>query len=82
MVDLQCSINFCRAASDPVIHTHVLFLILSSVLFYHKQLDIGLGLGFRVRVRVRVLTCAARQDPVAPNVRLSMNKIPHLSQSP
>ena len=40
MVDLQCFANFCSTAKRPS-HTHIdiLFLILSSIMFYPKWLD-------------------------------------------
>ena len=37
IVDLQCYINFCHTQS--YIYTHF-FLILSSIMFYHKRMDI------------------------------------------
>ena len=42
IVDLQCSVSFCWTAEWPS-HTYlyILFLILSSIMFCHKWLDIG-----------------------------------------
>ena len=37
IVDLQCSVNFCYTAKWP---SHILFLVLSSIMFYRKWLDI------------------------------------------
>ena len=52
IVDLQCCANFCCIASDQShIDIYVPFLILSSVMIYHKRLDI--------------VPCAMQQDLVA-----------------
>ena len=52
IVDLQCSANFCCTAKRPShTHIHLLFVILFSIMFYHKWLDI--------------VPCAIRQDHIA-----------------
>ena len=52
IVDLQCSVNSAVQQSDPFIHIYTcLFLILSSIMFHHKLLDI--------------VPCAIHQDLIA-----------------
>ena len=51
IVDLRCCVNFSVQQSDPVIHTDILFLMLSSIMVYPKRLDI--------------VPCAIQQDLTA-----------------
>ena len=61
IVDLQCSINFCCKAKWPsytYIYIYILFLILSSIMFHHKWLDI--------------IPCAIQQDLIAYPLQMSL----------
>ena len=55
IVDLQYCVNFCCTAQGPShIHTNILFLILSPIMFYSKRLDI--------------VSCTAQQDIISSSL--------------